>query len=552
MIAEPDSLGESPPPVARRRNLLLKLAPGGWRWDAGLRTALAFGIPAGLLVACGRASWALFVCFGAFAVMYGEGRAYRVRWRVISIAGAALLGCVGVGIAVGANLPPAMAAWPVEIVVLTAIGVAGVYVIDAARLGPPGVMFFLVACSGALVAARSGIAAGGILIATALGVAGALVVSMAGRLIARDQPERLAVALAVREVDGYVGDHERGTASAARRHRAGEALWNAWATVHDAGLPEGESPLVAELLAAHERLAATAPVEDDEAPGEDADPQGIPLARPTLGHRLRRSLNWSSHATVTSVRVLCACVAAGTVGGLIGSTRPHWAILTALIILQAGPDRVHGSARAVNRLIGTALGLGVFAALVQLRPSGFALVAVLAVLQFGVELFITRNYSLAAIFFTPVALLAGGAGAGGQAVGAVMRDRLGETAIGVVIALLALRFLLPDAHRRTLGWVDRRVRDGAQRLLDRLRTDPVDAPAAMALRQDLQFELIGAMRAGVDSAHNDPGWTRPLWPAHARLQHAGYDLLAQCRTAGSGTRLPGIDRWERAFARPLG
>ncbi|MGW4243453.1 FUSC family protein [Nocardia sp. NPDC004722] len=543
MSAETDSLGESPPPIARRRNLVLRLAPGGWRWDAGLRTALAFAIPAGLLVACGRSSWALFACFGAFAVMYGEGRAYRVRWQVISIAGVALLACVALGIAAGAGLRDFAPAWLIEVVLLPLIAMIGAYVIDAARLGPPGMMFFLVACSGALAASRAGIPADGILIATALGVAGSLAVSMAGWLIAPDRPTRLAVTQAVRGVDDYAAAREQGIATAPQRHRAAEALWNGWATVYDAGLSDRAetTPLVSELLAAHRRLA-------EAAPSSDADPQGIPLARPTIRYRLRRSLTLDSHATATALRVAVAGVLAGVIAGATGSQHPHWAILTALIILQAGPDRVHGGVRALQRLLGTALGLGMFAAVIQLQPKGFALVAVLAVLQFGVELFITRNYALAAIFFTPVALIAGGAGLGGQAIGAVMRDRLAETAIGVVVALLTLRYVLPHAHRRTLAWTDRRVRGGALELLECLRAQPINATPAMVLRRDLQFDLIGAMRSGLDSAHNDPGWAGPVWPAHMDLLHSGYDLLAHCRTVPPGARLPGIERWERTFA----
>lgn len=511
-----------------------------------MRTALAFAVPAGLLVAVGRAEWALFVCFGAFAVMYGEGRAYRVRWRVIALAGAALLACVGIGIAVGVGGPgPDVPAWLVNIVVLPAVAMVGVYVIAAARLGPPGVMFFLVACSGALAAVRAGIGAAGILVATVLGIAGSVVAGMAGWMVAPDRPERDAVARALRAVDGYVAAREQGTATAAQRHAAAEALWAGWETVYDAGLSDraGDSELVSQLLAAHRRWGAAVEPED-----ETEAPQGIPLAMPTLRYRLRRSLTWDSHAAVTTARVGCACVIAGLLGGLVGSEHPHWAILTALIILQAGPDRVSGGVRAVHRLVGTAAGLVVFAVVFQLSLTGFPLVIALAVLQFGVELFIVRNYALAAIFFTPVALLAGGAGADGQGLAPVLRDRLAETAIGVIVAVLALRFLMPHADRRTLRWTDQRVRTGAAALLARLRREPADAPVPMALRRDLQFDLIGAMRGGLDSAHNDPGWAHEIWSRHVTLVHTGYDLLAACRTVPPGRELPAIDDWSRAFS----
>ncbi|MGL5441177.1 MAG: FUSC family protein, partial [[Mycobacterium] stephanolepidis] len=65
--------------------------------------------------------------------------------------------------------------------------------------------------------------------------------------------------------------------------------------------------------------------------------------------------------------------------------------------------------------------------------------------------------------------------------------------------------------------------------------------------RDLSFELEGAIRAGVHSAHNEPDWLQAHWPTHAALIHHGYDLVAACWATPPGEMLANPDRWERCF-----
>ncbi|WP_143263143.1 FUSC family protein, partial [Amycolatopsis pretoriensis] len=385
------------------------------------------------------------------------------------------------------------------------------------RLGPPGALFFALVCGGALIATEAGAAPLSLLLCTALGGASSVVVSMAGALADRHKPERTAVGKAVKAVDTFL---ETGTPT---RHAAASAISAAWNAVHDAGHGPG-SELATTLIAAHRRFTAAT----------DEETAALPLPRPSVGYRLRRSASLRSHATVTALRVGATCVIAGTLSAALGLDRPHWAVLSALVVLQQGTDRLHANVRGLQRFAGTAVGLGLFAALSLLAPTGIALVAAVAVLQFCIELFVPRNYAVAVVFITPVALLAGGAAAAGS-IGPVVRDRLVETLIGVALAVLAQYLLAPNAHRTTFGWTEARVRAAALALL-------AAGPSAMELRRDLQFELEGTTRAAVDSAHNDLAWTRRHWPAHAELVHRGYDMLAACWAA-----TPLAPEWEQAF-----
>ncbi len=123
--------------------------------------------------------------------------------------------------------------------------------------------------------------------------------------------------------------------------------------------------------------------------------------------------------SVHAARYVLAVGAAGTAGVISGTGHPHWAMAAAAVPL-AGADLPSSVRRGVHRIVGTFVGLAVTA--VVLLPEPWALTglypalrepahraAVLALLvilfQFATELFMTRHYGLAMVWFTPVILL---------------------------------------------------------------------------------------------------------------------------------------------------
>ncbi|WP_067817284.1 FUSC family protein [Nocardia inohanensis] len=427
------------PEIARVRGLLFRVPPVRSRVGAGVRSAAAFAVPAALVVGAGHPQEALFVTFGAFAVMYGDGRPIRVRGSMVAIAGLALLVSTTLGAIAGRAMGGGTAAAMVTTVLMTGIAVASVAVIGALRAGPPGPLFFALTASAGMVAAEAGVPIATITGFAALGWISALAVT------------GISVAL----------DFRRG------------ARW------------------------------VRPPV-------------------PSIGYRLRRAASPHSHASTTTVRVFVACAIAGAAGLAIGSLRPYWAVIAALVILGTGPDRVRGHAKAIHRLAGTCAGLLLFAGLWMLHPSGYGLVAMLTVLMFGIELFIAGNYAIAVTFLTPTALFAGGAGSLSGSAGPMIRDRFLETVIGVIVAAIALNVVDRHAHRRGLHWSERRVRA----LTTRLAT--TDEPGD-TLRHSLDFELTGYAMAGIDCAHNDSEWIKERWPEHSALLAHGRKLLEHAR-----------------------
>lgn len=125
--------------------------------------------------------------------------------------------------------------------------------------------------------------------------------------------------------------------------------------------------------------------------------------------------------------------AAGVIATSAGIGRPYWAMVSAVVPLVA-TDLGGQLVRGLHRVVGTGLGLLFAWALFALDLPGLGLVLVAAVLQAGAELLVGRNYALALVFVTPLALLMVHLVVPGP-VGALLADRGLETVIGVLVGL---------------------------------------------------------------------------------------------------------------------
>ena len=124
---------------------------------------------------------------------------------------------------------------------------------------------------------------------------------------------------------------------------------------------------------------------------------------------------------------------AGALATSAGIGRPYWAMVSAVVPLVAR-DLAVQLTRGLHRIVGTGLGLLVAWALFALDVRGLALVALVAVLQAGAELLVGRNYALALVCVTPLALLMVHLVAP-IPTGELMRDRGVETVIGVLVGI---------------------------------------------------------------------------------------------------------------------
>ena len=153
--------------------------------------------------------------------------------------------------------------------------------------------------------------------------------------------------------------------------------------------------------------------------------------------RVRFRFSLTGDTRVILIRLTVACAIAALVSAPLGVHRTYWVLLTVIAILQNGRRLRLTAVRGIHRVAGTLVGLLLFALVVRLDPQGLWLALLLAALQFVIELVVIRNYGLALIFITPLALLIAAQGDPGD-VGSITLIRVEDTLIGAAIALIVL------------------------------------------------------------------------------------------------------------------
>lgn len=133
------------------------------------------------------------------------------------------------------------------------------------------------------------------------------------------------------------------------------------------------------------------------------------------------------------LRYLLAAGIAGAIATAIGLGHPYWAALSAVVPLAAA-DTAGRLLRAGQRLLGTVVGLAIAAAILAFHPSGLVAVLIAVALQVCAELLVVRNYGLALVFITPLALVMIGIAHPVDA-GALIQDRAIDTLLGVAVGM---------------------------------------------------------------------------------------------------------------------
>lgn len=160
--------------------------------------------------------------------------------------------------------------------------------------------------------------------------------------------------------------------------------------------------------------------------------------RPPIG-----AVAWEMTATVGAAALL-----AGVAGALLVGTHWYWAMVGAV----AAVGGAHVTARLIRgaqRLVGTLLGVLIAAGLLALHLPPWLVIVIAVALQAGAELFVGRNYGIAMIFITPLALLMVSL-ASPVGPDLLLRDRVVETVIGVAVGTV-VAIVSAGLRRRSAG-----------------------------------------------------------------------------------------------------
>lgn len=519
------------------------------RWAFALRAALAMGVPilAGWLA--GDPPAGMMATIGAFTALYCSGRPYYARGIALALIAAAFAGAVMFGLW--------LEHWPWLVVpVLALVAMLATWLCRATRIGPPGAYMFVLACAaGTAMPTQLPPLHAGLLVFS--GGAFAWLLHMAGALWQPRGPERKAVAAAGAAVADWIGHRDDATAYAARR-RAAQALHDSWQMLVGfqpvPARPHGE---LARLRALNRELhllfASTLerplPAAGRAALGERAralsaearrpairrppslPPDAIPQGYPRSWTLLREGLAPGSNELRVVLRVGLATVLAGALAGLLDMERAYWAIAAALLMLHQGFDWPRTLQRSLERTLGTWAGLLLAGAILWWHPAGPWLALVVMALQFVIEVAVVRNYALAVVFITGVALTIASGGHPVDDIGALLLARGLDTLLGCACALLAFRLLPPRADARSLAGGIGQCLLALRQACRHLAAGDVTSPAAREARRDLQhrsFVLEQGMDEAVAGSDAERRHAGAWWPAVATCQRLAYRVLAAC------------------------
>ncbi len=447
-----------------RRILVMNAVPR--RWPFALRASICMVVPILVGWAAGDVSAGLVATIGGFTSLYGSGRPYLNR--------AMYLGAIAVSFAVVVALGDWAAAslWS-AVLVVTVIAMIAVLICQALSVGPPGAYMPVLACAAAVGIAAEHLSPWRLGALVLAGGAFSWVVHMAGALVRPRGPERAAVAGAAEAVATYIE-----TSSPDARHRAAQLLHEAWIVLvtFQPVRPKPDDALYrlrmtnrrlhvlfAEAMAAADRgqplsvdgaaLARQLGTVPDDIGGSF---EGlIPLGRPSVGTLLRRAVTPGAPPLTAALRTAVAVAIAGTVTVGLNMDHAYWVMAAAVLMLNQGFDWRRTVQRGIERTLGTWLGLVLAGGILVAAPGGPWLALIVGTLQFLIEMFVVRNYTVAVIFITPAALTIA---SGGHRITHVLDMLLArgiDTVIGCAVALLVL-------------WFTRRPSGGAPGRVDRL------------------------------------------------------------------------------------
>ncbi len=520
-----------------------------------MRVAVSTAIPILIGWAVGDIGAGLIASLGAFTAVYGTDRPYLNRGAQSAVITVALASAVTVGAWAAATT------W-LAVVAVSVVSVVAVWLRSALRVGPPGAYMFVLVCAAGVGFSASQLPPLQIGLLVLAGGAVSWVAQMSAALIAPRGPEAAAVATVGEAVASYL--ELAGTSgSVTARRRAAAALSQAWVALVDHqsrpadralhrlreanhalhvlftdatfAVSAGE-PVLAGSAATARAVGALAV---DPAVVANRDVDRPPLPPPSTRTLLTRAVRPGAHTRQVMLRVAVAVPLAGAASALLGLGHVYWAMAAALLVLHQGAHRLATFQRGAERLIGTLVGLGLAAVILSVHPQGLWLVLVVSLLQFAIELVVVRNYTLATVFITAIALTIA-SGTHRVDVLALLVDRGVETALGCGVGIAVY---LIAARRQEARRVGHAVADTLNHAIAATaflaRRDPTSL-AARGARRDLQesiFRLTDSEEAACSGSRRDRAVAARLAGVVSAAEQLGYATVSACwaaeRDAGS-------------------
>ena len=207
------------------------------------------------------------------------------------------------------------------------------------------------------------------------------------------------------------------------------------------------------------------------------------LGKPSVKEVLLGAFDKNSIVFINAVRFTLITLFAAVIAYEFGFARSYWVPLSCVAVIS-GATVVATFHRAIQRGIGTVVGILIASLILSFNPEGYIIVLLIFLLTIITELFIVKNYGLAALFFTPSALLmAASVTPGDYTFSYFATARLLDILIGSAIGLFGVwLFGRKSASSRLQHLVNKTIRSQAQVFFNLFTINHVH-PSALAKMQ---------------------------------------------------------------------
>lgn len=273
---------------------------------------------------------------------------------------------------------------------------------------------------------------------------------------------------------------------------------------------------------------------------------GLPdVARRSVADRARAATDRmiSGRPTWFYALRLALCIGiAETFTQLVVEQRSYWVVLTVAIVLK--PDFGSVFARAVQRGLGTVLGVLLGAGILAVVAPGPALVACVAVLAAVLPAVIQRHYGIFSVFVTPLVILL--IDTLDPHPGGLLQARLVDTLIGCGIVLVFGYLLWPQTFRSRVG---QSFATAVDELASYTRTALVPGRPARGTRRRTAYRRLSDLRTVFQQALAEPppvsSRAAAWWPAIVAMERLADAVTGAAIRLDRGAAPPGQDAVDR-------
>ncbi|MGE7766369.1 FUSC family protein [Peribacillus sp. NPDC096540] len=236
---------------------------------------------------------------------------------------------------------------------------------------------------------------------------------------------------------------------------------------------------------------------------------------------------------LSSVRYGAILTIAAIIAYSAGFNRSYWVPLSCAAVMS-GATIIATFHRAVQRTFGTIIGLLLASLILASVHNEFIIVIIILCLTFITELFIVRNYGLAAMFFTPSALIMAEYSAQSYDFGFLATARITDIVVGSFIGLAGSLLVGSRSASSLLShFIAKTIRSQGQFLLmafsENNSTLSFDESSERSKMQTNMVNLLTVYNTALGEIFKNKDRLESLWPVIFSIEQLGYYLNASLK-----------------------